>query len=101
NRARSFIFSTAPTPAAAAAATAAIAFVQSGAGEMRRNLLWARVDEIKNALTGSGWKLPVVRSAILPLMVGEESEAVELAARLRSQGVFIPAIRYPTVARGR
>ena len=39
-------------------------------------------------------------SAILPLIVGDEVKAVALAARLREQGIFIPAIRYPTVARG-
>lgn len=100
NRARSFIFSTAPAPAAAAAAQAGVEWVQSIEGEQRRNLLWARVDDVKNVLTGGRWKLPVVRSAILPIMVGEESEAVELAATLRERGVFIPAIRFPTVARG-
>ncbi len=41
NRARSFIFSTAPVPAAAAAAAAGVRLVQSDAGEQRRNLLGA------------------------------------------------------------
>ena len=43
NRARSFIFSTAPPPAFAAAATAAIEFLESAAGEERRRLLWDRI----------------------------------------------------------
>ena len=50
NRARTFIFSTAPVPAAAAAATAGIRFVQSSAGEERRNALWQRVAELSSAL---------------------------------------------------
>ena len=100
NRARSFIFSTAPVPAAAAAATAALHLVQSQEGEVRRTRLWQRVDETKNVLIGGAWTLPPVRSAILPLLVGEEGRAVALAAALRDLGVFIPAIRYPTVARG-
>ncbi len=33
-------------------------------------------------------------------MIGEETKAVEAAAALRERGIFIPAIRYPTVARG-
>ena len=33
-------------------------------------------------------------------MIGDETQAVETAAALREQGIFIPAIRYPTVARG-
>jgi 8-amino-7-oxononanoate synthase len=100
NRARSFIFSTAPVPAAAAAASAAIHFIQSDDGQIRRNLLWARVDQVKNGLIAAGFALPPVRSAILPVMIGDEARAVEAAAALRQQGVFIPAIRYPTVARG-
>jgi 8-amino-7-oxononanoate synthase len=100
NRARSFIFSTAPVPAAAAAAAAAIQFVQSDAGHARRQVLWSRVDQLKNALLQAGFGLPPVRSAIIPLLMGTEQNAVRMAAAVREQGVFIPAIRYPTVARG-
>ncbi|HUZ06101.1 MAG TPA: aminotransferase class I/II-fold pyridoxal phosphate-dependent enzyme, partial [Candidatus Paceibacterota bacterium] len=90
NRARSFIFSTAPVPAAAAAATAAIQFVQSKSGEARLNLLWQRVKQFN----------PKVQGAIIPILIGDETKAVEAAAILREHGIFIPAIRYPTVARG-
>jgi len=100
NRARSFIFSTAPVPAAVAAATAAVQLIQSDEGELRRNQLWARVDQVKNGLIAAGFVLPPVRSAIIPLVVGDEAKAVEAAAALREQGVLIPAVRYPTVARG-
>ncbi len=100
NRARSFIFSTAPVPAAAAAATAAIRLIQTAEGETLRTRLWQRVDELKNELIRAGCSLPPVQSAILPLHVGDERKAVELAAGLRERGVFIPAIRYPSVARG-
>src|SRR5256885_504062 len=100
NRARSFIFSTAPVPAAVAAATAAVQLIQSDEGELRRNQLWARVDQVKNGLIAAGFVLPPVRSAIIPLVIGDEAKAVEAAAVLREQGVLIPAIRYPTVARG-
>ena len=51
NRARTFIFSTAPVPAAAAAATAGVRFVQSGAGEERRKVLWQRVADLSSALS--------------------------------------------------
>ena len=97
NRARSFIFSTAPVPAAAAAAAAAIGLVQSHAGEERRRLLWQRVNELraKLAISDSNWA-----SAIIPILVGDEMKAMKLAATLRAQGLFIPAIRYPTVSRG-
>ncbi len=99
NRARSFIFSTAPVPAAAAAARAGIELLQSPEGEERRVALWGLIDRLKNALVGGPWKMPVVQSAILPLLIGTEAEAVKLATRLRERGIFVPAIRYPTVAR--
>ena len=100
NRARSFIFSTAPVPAAAAAARAGLELIQSPEGEERRVRTWALLDQLKNALIENGWPLAPVQSAIVPLHVGAEAEAVALAARLRESGVFVPAIRYPTVARG-
>ena len=109
NCARTFIFSTAPVPAAAAAATAGIRFVQSHAGEERRSVLWQRVGELFSPEPGieSGARpspLPpppsALRSAIIPILLGGEDRAVAAAAALRDQGLFIPAIRYPTVARG-
>jgi 8-amino-7-oxononanoate synthase len=97
NRARTFIFSTAPVPAAAAAATAGIRFVESSAGEERRNKLWQHVSVLSSTLNPQPSTL---RSAIIPILIGEESKAVKAATALREQGIFIPAIRYPTVARG-
>lgn len=100
NRARTFLFSTAPVPAASAAAQAAIGIVCSQEGEDLRARLWARVDQLKNALIGGPWKLPVVQSPIIPLMIGDEQRAMDTAAQLRTNGILIPAVRYPTVARG-
>ena len=104
NRSRSLIFSTAPVPAAAAAAAAGIRFVQSDAGAQRCRDLWSRVRELVSALPS--WPqphspaLPSLPTPILPLMVGNEMKAVNLSACLLEQGIFIPAIRYPTVAKG-
>jgi 8-amino-7-oxononanoate synthase len=113
NRARSFIFSTAPTPASAAAATAAIRFVQSPAGEERCQQLWQRVDQVRAKLgvgqelttemdVGAGGRRQASgpRSAIFPILIGDERQAIEAAKLLYGQGIFIPAIRYPAVARG-
>jgi 8-amino-7-oxononanoate synthase len=107
NRARTFIFSTAPVPAAAAAATAGLRFVQSRLGEERRNQLWRLVAELTSNL-GPQVSPPApnappspLPSAIIPLLIGEESQAVAAASGLRAQGLFVPAIRYPTVARGK
>jgi len=98
NRARTFIFSTAPVPAAAAAATAGIRFVQSNAGEQRRRLLWEQVAKLLSLL-----KLPEpqIPSAIIPVIIGDETQTVATADELLHHHCFVPAIRYPTVARGK
>jgi len=99
NRARSFIFSTAPVPTAAAAATAALGLVQSGEGARRCAQLWERVEQLRNGLANTQWAIPKSRSAIIPLIVGQPEKAVKMAEELRAEGVYVPAIRYPTVAR--
>jgi 8-amino-7-oxononanoate synthase len=100
NRARSFIFSTAPVPAQCAAASAALALVRSEEGEVLRQRCWANVDATKCAIVEAGWKLPPAQSPILPLLLGDEQLALKSSAGLVEHGVFVPAIRYPTVARG-
>ncbi len=103
NRARSFIFSTAPPPALAAAATAAVEFLASDAGEKRRVLLWQRVGLLRRALTRilpSDPAIPASGSAIHPLIIGDEQAAIDLAQALLADGILVPAIRYPTVPRG-
>ena len=97
NRARSFIFSTAPVPAAAAAAKAGIEIAQSAEGDRLREALRQRVNGLKFEIRNSKSE---ASSAIIPLILGDETKAVEAAAGLREQNIFVPAIRYPTVARG-
>jgi 8-amino-7-oxononanoate synthase len=97
NRARSFIFSTASVPAAAAAARAAIEFIQSANGEKRRKILRQRVEQLNSKLKIKNSKFS---SAIIPILIGGETKAVEIASELHARNIFIPAIRYPTVARG-
>ena len=122
NRARSFIFSTAPVPAAAAAATAGVHFIQSSEGERRRCVLWKRVEQCGTGILpvsdlsndpanaaksqskskiGDRLEACPTLSAIIPVLIGDESKAVAASAVLREQGIFVPAIRYPTVARGK
>lgn len=99
NRARSFIFSTAPPPALAAAATAAIEFLLSADGEARRKTLWRRIVQLRKLLPEQEERFGKPGAAIIPWMVGDEQRALDLARTLRQEGFFVPAIRYPTVAR--
>jgi 8-amino-7-oxononanoate synthase len=102
NRARAFIYSTAPPPAIAAAALAAVDFLASPEGEERRLLLWERIRLMQQLLPRAGLKGENVAalSAIFPLIVGDEKAALDLAAALQGEGFLVPAIRYPTVPKG-
>ncbi|MDK3156717.1 8-amino-7-oxononanoate synthase [Kamptonema cortianum] len=96
HRARSVFFSTALPPAVCAAAGAAIAICSGPEGVERRERLQ---DNLR------AWrKLPAqpdeIHSAICPVMVGEEARAQQIAQELFDAGFLVPAIRFPTVARG-
>jgi 8-amino-7-oxononanoate synthase len=97
NRGRSFIFSTAPVPAAAAAAAAAVQLVQSSEGEQLRQKFQTNIAHFRS---GIGSQESEIQSAIVPIILGSEAKALDAAAKLREQNIFVPAIRYPTVARG-
>ncbi len=100
NRARSFIYSTAPLPAAAAAASAALTFLQRPAGRQRQEALWQRIGDFMREAPEALRPPGPVQSAIVPLILGDEDRALAASQWLREKGFLIPAIRYPTVARG-
>ena len=99
NKARSFIFSTAPSPIASAAALAGVKLVQSEEGDARRDKLWKCVAQFQKGVSSQGWPVAPASSVILPLILSEESNAMLAANLLRDCGFYIPAIRYPTVPR--
>jgi 8-amino-7-oxononanoate synthase len=97
NRARGFIYSTAPSPLMAAAVREALRML---ADEPKRR---ADFDALRNfanrelaeklGMEGSG-------SQILPVIIGDNGRAVRIAARMRAEGFDIRAIRPPTVPEG-
>jgi 8-amino-7-oxononanoate synthase len=95
NRARSFIFSTAPSPAVAAACRAALRIMQSDEGAQLQQQLWKNISLLASELNLA----TPPESAIVPLILGSEERALSEAARLLQSGCFVPAIRYPTVPR--
>jgi len=103
NRARPFIFSTAPPPALAAAALAAVEFLASDEGEKRRQLLWSRIKTVREFLPPSPQAQITKRdqgSAIHPWIIGDEQTALDMSRTLQSENFLVPAIRYPSVAKG-
>ena len=96
NKSRSFIYSTAPPPALAATAEAAVDFLMSEAGAARQQKLWWNLNRLGQALPD----LDTPQSAIIPIMMGGESIAMEASQALLEMGFLVPAIRYPTVAKG-
>ncbi len=99
NRARSFIYSTAPSPAVAAAGTAAIEFLMSPAGEKRRQTLRAHLAYFASCLPPLFAEGQKVQSAIIPIVLGTSEAALAASQMLADKGFFVPAIRFPTVAR--
>jgi 8-amino-7-oxononanoate synthase len=98
NRARPYVFSTAMPAANAAAAMAALDIVEN---EPRRRVeLLARADGLRAQLAAQGWNIGRSASQIIPIIVGQPSRAVALSAALREKGLFVPAIRPPTVPEG-
>ena len=90
NRARSYIFTTASSPADTAAALAAVAVVSSPEGEARRDRLRAHVGRLR----------PGHPSPVVAVVLGEEEEALAASSRLLDAGLLVPAIRPPTVPAG-
>ena len=96
NRARSYIFSTAPTPADAAAALAALRIVRSAEGAALTGRLAALIDRV----TEAGFAPPGHPSPIIPVVLGSEQAALNASAALLQDGLWVPAIRPPTVPVG-
>lgn len=100
NRARSFIYSTAPPPALAAASGAAIDFLESADGEERRQKLWRNLKIFFAEMPEDLAPATSLQSAIVPIILGEETTALAAAQWLLEKGFLVPAIRYPTVPKG-
>ncbi len=100
NRARSFIYSTAPPAHQAHALGVILELIRSERGDALRNQVRSHARQMQSLLSEIGVASPPAQSAILPVILGEASRAMKISSRLREAGFLIPSIRYPTVARG-
>ena len=105
--ARPYIYTTGAPPAVAHAVSASLKLVMGEEGEQRRaqlRLLGASLHEslagIVAALPPMGWEAPASDTPIHPLIVGDNESALALAASLDAVGIWVPAIRPPTVPVG-
>lgn len=99
NKARSYIFSTALPPPAVAAALEALSLLRESPWPGRE--LLSRAAWLREQLWGKGWHVGPSQSQILSLVLGEPEKALRLSALLLEKGIFCPAMRPPTVPKGR
>ena len=97
-RARSWVFSTAPPPALSAAALAALRIVQ-GEPE-RRAHLHALIARFRARAADAGLRVMPSITPIQPLVIGSDTEALAVSARLMEAGYWVAAVRPPTVPEG-
>lgn len=97
-RARTYIYTTALPPAVAHALLTSLEILERE--DWRRDRLQALVTLLRARVSDSGLDLLPSRTPIQPIVIGDAHAAVEFAAALERLGIFVPAIRPPTVARG-
>jgi len=94
NKGRSFIFTTAPPPSQAAVATSALHLIASAEGKEIRSRLSSNRKLLSELIQQD------IPSAICPVIIGQNSDTLKASQRLREVGYYVPAVRYPTVAKG-
>ena len=99
HKARAWIFSTAHPPAVAAAATCAIGLLAEE--PHRRQELFVRAAGLRALLSQAGLDVAGATTQIVPIVVGSAGGAVAVSTRLAEAGLFVPAIRPPSVPEGK
>lgn len=99
-RARPYIYTTACPPALAHALLASLDIIGGAEGESRRAHLAGLVRQLRESLDFQHWKLAASTTAIQPVIIGSNDAALRASAALHEQGLWVPAIRPPTVAPG-
>jgi len=98
HRCRSYVYSTAISPTVVAATLAAVQLIPQLAD--RRMRLEDLCRRVRIDLRAQGWKIASDGTPIIPIVVGSSERALELQAKLAEMGLWVPAIRPPTVPAG-
>ena len=99
NRGRPFLFSTSAPPAVTAACIEALDILRDEPERLER--LWTNTRAFKAGLHELGFDTGMSETPITPVITGDEGKTQEFARRLFEEGVFTPAIVFPTVAKGK
>ncbi len=99
NSARTFLFATSLPPAVCAAAYEAFRVMENTPAI--REKLWKNVRSLEASLKKAGFDLPSAESPILPVILGPEEKALKASEKLLEKGILVPAVRYPTVPKGK
>ncbi|MGG1945158.1 8-amino-7-oxononanoate synthase [Trinickia sp. NRRL B-1857] len=99
-RARPYIFTTAASPADACAVSASLALIAGDEGQARRKHLAALIEHTRETLRLTHWRAIDSHTAVQPLVIGGNEQTLALAAQLDAEGLWVPAIRPPTVPVG-
>ena len=99
NRGRPFLFSTSAPPAVIAACIEALNIMRDEPERLER--LWANTRFFKEGLHALGYDTGMSETPITPVITGDEEKTQAFARRLFEEGVFSPAIVFPTVGRGK
>ncbi len=99
NRGRPYLFSTSLPPSVVAACIEALDILHDEPERLER--LWSNTRLLKEGLQGLGFDTGLSETPITPVITGDEETTQTFARRLFEEGVFTPAIVFPTVAKGR
>lgn len=97
-RARTYIFTTGSSPIIACALLASLDLIEQG--EARRQRLQQLTAQLRDGLATTRWQLMPSPTAIQPIIVGDNHEVLRVANALLERGLWVPAIRPPTVPKG-
>ena len=98
NHANSYVYTTAAPPALAAALLQSLQLIEQG-DALRANL-HDLIAQLRNGLSDLPWPLMPSETAIQPLLIGDNRQALVLSEALRARGIWVAAIRPPTVPQG-
>jgi glycine C-acetyltransferase len=96
---RSYMFSTAITPAASAAAVSAINIIQNE--PVWKKELWENTNYMKNGFRRMGYNTLGSQTQIVPILIGDEKKAIQFSRLLFEKGIFGPCVRWPAVEKGK